>query len=163
MTEVTLQTYRHRTTGALHLRPDRAVLLLSSTSWTPDEDFALLTKALINLDKSIAKRRGSESPRKRQPPAPSSSSSSSPSPPQVTNVATRVVVVITGKGPMKEQFMADWNKSQEVGSATRLTYISLKTVWLEIADYPLLVGCADMGICLPTSSSGVDLPMKVRS
>lgn len=151
ITEMTIQTYRHRTTGDIHLRPDRAALLISSTSWTPDEDFSLLTNALINLDKDIARRRGSESPRKTLT-APSET---------VWGMRTRVVVVITGKGPLKEQFMASWNKSQEEGSPTRLNYISLVSVWLEIDDYPLMVGCADMGICLHTSSSGVDLPMKV--
>jgi beta-1,4-mannosyltransferase len=64
--------------------------LLSSTSWTADEDFSLLTKALINLDRSLIKRRADGRSASR----------------------TRIVVVITGKGPMKDAFLQNWEQTQ---------------------------------------------------
>ena len=42
-----------------------------------------------------------------------------------------------------------------------MTKISIVTPWLEADDYPLLLGSADLGVSLHSSSSGVDLPMKV--
>lgn len=58
----------------------RPILMLSSTSWTPDEDFDILLKSfIITENKLIAKNRSLENLRK-------------------------VLFVITGRGPMKEAF-----------------------------------------------------------
>ena len=64
-----------------------------------------------------------------------------------------MVVAITGKGPQKEYYLQEIkNKNFEK--------ISIVTPWLDIEDYPKLLGSADLGVCLHSSSSGVDLPMK---
>lgn len=35
--------------GKVQFKPDRPGLLVSSTSWTPDEDFSILLKALQSI------------------------------------------------------------------------------------------------------------------
>ncbi|KUJ16698.1 uncharacterized protein LY89DRAFT_697098 [Mollisia scopiformis] len=102
-------------------------LLVSSTSWTPDEDFSLLLEALCSY-----------------------ASSSKPLPP--------ILAIITGKGPQKQMYL------DRIASLTRdskLQNVKILTAWLSAEDYATLLACADLGVCLHMSSSGVDLPMKV--
>lgn len=116
--------------GEAQLRADRPVLIVSSTSWTKDEDFQILLDALYLLDTQHARdtiRNGQD---------------------------LKVICVITGKGPMK-QYYTDKLKT--------LSFVHTKFIfpWLVAEDYPKLLACADVGVSLHKSSSGVDLPMKV--
>ncbi|KIW66198.1 hypothetical protein PV04_08398 [Phialophora macrospora] len=109
----------------------KARLLVSSTSWTPDEDFVILLDALCSYS--------------------ASATFSHPHLPEL-------VVVITGKGPQKQLYL---DKIEELRRADSLEMVSIYTDWLSFEDYALLLGSADLGVSLHTSSSGVDLPMKV--
>ncbi len=66
----------------------------------------------------------------------------------------QLALILTGRGALRESF------------ETRLARRSFKSIvvrthWLEPADYPVLIGMADLGLCLHQSSLGLDLPMKV--
>ncbi|KAJ9610795.1 mannosyltransferase [Cladophialophora chaetospira] len=109
----------------------KAKLVVSSTSWTADEDFGILLDALCSYT--------------------TSSTSSHPQLPEL-------VVVITGKGPQKQLYL---DKIRDLQSGDALEMVRIYTDWLSFEDYALLLGSADLGVSLHTSSSGVDLPMKV--
>uniref|UniRef100_A0A4W6E2K5 Chitobiosyldiphosphodolichol beta-mannosyltransferase n=1 Tax=Lates calcarifer TaxID=8187 RepID=A0A4W6E2K5_LATCA len=114
--EKTIFSVRDLTDNSVTLRAERPALLLSSTSWTEDEDFSILLKAL-----------------------------------QGTTVS---VCVCAGKGPQKEHY-------RKLIDSLHLEHVKICTPWLEAEDYPVLLGSADLGVCLHKSSSGLDLPMKV--
>jgi beta-1,4-mannosyltransferase len=73
---------------------------------------------------------------------------------QLASDVPLLAVLLTGRGPLRQTFEA---------RAARRNFkaIVLKTLWLEPADYPVLIGMADLGLCLHQSSSGLDLPMKL--
>ena len=123
--------------GALVEKASRPALLISSTSWTADEDFELLLQALAVLDTRLGDGYGSTS-----------------KPPHRPSRGPIVVAVITGKGPLKAHY-------EERMRALGLRRVAICTMWLAPADYPRLLGSADLGVCLHTSTSGLDLPMKV--
>jgi beta-1,4-mannosyltransferase len=104
-------------------RPGRPALVVSSTSWTPDEDFGILLAAAEAYDAAAA--------------ASSSASGSYPD----------VVVVITGRGPQREMYLSRIRQ-------LHLSKVAFCSMWLEPEDYPLILGAADLGVCLHTSSSG---------
>jgi len=112
--------------GVVRMRPDRPALIVSSTSWTEDEDFRVLLGALAELDARV--RSDSRFP--------------------------RLLCVVTGKGPQRAMYEAKMEKM-------RLEKVRIKTMWLDAADYPKLLGCCDLGVSLHSSSSGLDLPMKI--
>jgi beta-1,4-mannosyltransferase len=65
-----------------------------------------------------------------------------------------LLVLITGQGPLRAAFDAEV-RQRTFGRS------SVRTLWVAPDDYPLLLGAADLGLCLHRSASGVDLPMKI--
>ena len=113
----------------------RPPIVLCPTSWTPDEDFDLLLEALERAERSLTGNAGrGDVPSGLSTPA--------------------LAVLLTGRGPLRETF-------EQRASRRNFKAIAVKTLWLEPADYPTLVGMASLGLCLHQSSSGLDLPMKL--
>eukprot|EP00933_Yihiella_yeosuensis_P018016 TRINITY_DN14955_c1_g1_i1.p1 TRINITY_DN14955_c1_g1~~TRINITY_DN14955_c1_g1_i1.p1 ORF type:complete len:492 (-),score=77.91 TRINITY_DN14955_c1_g1_i1:66-1541(-) len=113
-------------TAGIRRAEKRPRLIISSTSWTPDEDFGQLLDAIPALDAKLH------------------------------SAGIRAVILVTGKGDLKKAFEVRAAKLRPELKAVRLS-----TLWLSFADYAGLLGSADLGLSLHTSSSGIDLPMKV--
>lgn len=113
--------------GSVRFKADRPRLVVSSTSWTEDEDFSILLDAVEEYERRAAESKA---------------------------VYPKLLFVITGKGPRKAMY-------EEKISRMKLEKTRIVTAWLATQDYPLLLGSADLGISLHTSTSGMDLPMKV--
>lgn len=105
-------------------------VLVSSTSWTPDEDFSVLIEALVKYSEVAM----------AQPTLP------------------YVLAIITGKGPQKDMYL---KQIATLEAAGKLQKVTIRTAWLTVPDYARLLASASLGVSLHTSSSGVDLPMKV--
>jgi beta-1,4-mannosyltransferase len=141
--------------GLPRKRDDRPALVVSSTSWTPDEDFSILLAALARYEQRA------EVVNKKKP-----------------GTLPKLLCVVTGKGPLKEKYMSEVGRMQ-TGKAggDGWKWVRCVSLWLEPEDYPLLLGLtsssswwcyissnagsADLGVCLHSSSSALDLPMKV--
>eukprot|EP00835_Amoeboradix_gromovi_P004645 NODE_374_length_9848_cov_0.468971.p3 type:complete len:395 gc:universal NODE_374_length_9848_cov_0.468971:5575-6759(+) len=104
---------------------EKTIKLVTSTSYTPDEDIFMLLDALNMLDDYLR-----------------------------DEIGTKVIVFITGKGPLRTQAESRINN-------LRLKHIQICCVWLKYEDYSKLLASCDVGISLHASSSGLDLPMKI--
>ncbi|KAF2198481.1 chitobiosyldiphosphodolichol beta-mannosyltransferase [Delitschia confertaspora ATCC 74209] len=115
--------------SSLHRSPGWK-LIVSSTSWTADEDFSILLDALCAYSAAATSK----------------------------VKLPKILAIITGKGPMKDYYL---ERVAALNQEKRLLNVVIQTAWLTPSDYALLLASADLGISLHTSSSGVDLPMKV--
>lgn len=107
----TAQTYE--SVQPPRLRPDRPALVVSSTSWTPDEDFGILLEALKRYEQRARELAGVNG-EKRLP---------------------KMLMVVTGKGPQREEYMKEINRLQ-----TDWRWVRCLSIWLEAEDYPTFLG-----------------------
>jgi hypothetical protein len=95
------------------LRPDRPVVLVSSTSWTEDEDFSILLDALSLYEHRARVARGT---------------------------LPRILMFVTGKGPLREAYMRKARILQDGEEGDVWQWVRIISTWLEPKDYPLLLG-----------------------
>ncbi|PIA29391.1 hypothetical protein AQUCO_06000040v1 [Aquilegia coerulea] len=128
----------------ISLKLNRPAIIVSSTSWTADEDFGMLLEAAVMYDRRVAAILNEDDSVEEEVIWKS-----------IYNgrqyLYPRLLFIITGKGPEKEKY-------EEKIKRLHLKRVAFRTMWLPAEDYPLLL---DLGVCLHTSSSGLDLPMKV--
>ncbi|XBW38194.1 hypothetical protein QEN19_003786 [Hanseniaspora menglaensis] len=105
---------------------NKYTIAITSTSFTPDEDLDMLLNAMDALNK------------------------------QLLIAKKHLLLIITGKGPLKQEFMKKFKDK-----TCDLNYITVNFFYLKIQDYPKILQVSDFGLSLHYSSSGVDLPMKV--
>lgn len=114
------------------LTSDRSALCVSPTSWTADEDFSCLFDALEICDARIRQEELDAGER----------------------LYPDLVFLLTGRGPMRPFYEAR-------ASALPDGRLHVVFAWLPSDQYPVALGLADLGLCFHTSSSGLDLPMKI--
>ena len=121
-------------------KKNKPIVMISSTSWTPDEDFSILLESFIKTEEMILEHIEDKEQK------------------TLGNITKdkikKILFLITGRGPLRDNFM------KKVSEAN-LKYFDVKSIWLESDDYPKLLSLVDLGISLHYSSSGIDLPMKV--
>ena len=118
----------------------KPIVMISSTSWTPDEDFNMLLDSFIKTEEMILDHIVDKDQK------------------TFGNITEdkikKVLFLITGRGPLRSKFM---KRVSEI----KLKFFEVKSIWLESDDYPKLLSLVDLGVSLHYSSSGIDLPMKV--
>ncbi|CAK9301959.1 unnamed protein product [Gordionus sp. m RMFG-2023] len=130
----TFQTVKEDESIITEYKRDRPALIISSSSWTEDEDFSYLIHAMDMYELKL---------KSVQTNVPSSS-----------NSYPMIVCVLTGRGPLREYYESMiTNKNYE--------FITFRFIWLDSSDYLTLLTSSDLGVCLHNSSSGLDLPMKI--
>jgi beta-1,4-mannosyltransferase len=111
-------------------RSGRGLTVVSSTSWTSDDDYTCVIEALKKVDRALC-----------------------------TNTLLQdacLWVVVTGKGATRAVFEKQLQSTVFVSGRVAVTTVYFQSY----ARYAMMLGAADIGLCVHRSSSGLDLPMK---
>ena len=111
---------------------------VSSTSWTPDEDFDVLLHAAVLYDEKAKEASGTATKKKKK----------------TKQRLPHLNILITGRGDLRESFETRVKEA-------KLKHVSFSYAWLPIHGYPERLSMSDVGLCLHQSSSKLDLPMKI--
>ncbi len=126
------ERYRQALFARLGVHATHVGFVVCPTSWSEDEDFDLVIDAASRLEDRV---RGWEAA-------------------GATRRFPDLVILVTGDGARRARF-----ERRFAGRQARRVH--LRARWLEPEDYPTVVACADIGLSLHRSSSGLDIPMKV--
>ena len=99
----------------LTLRSDRPALVITSTSWTPDEDFDMLLHALRVYEQRAKQLRET----------------------RVSAKLPKMLMIVTGKGPLRYAYM---DRIAKLQIEEQWEFVRCVSLWVEAADYPLLLG-----------------------
>lgn len=114
-------------------RDDRPKVVVSSTSWTADEDFGVLVEAISLFELAAKREREGEGG---------------------GGAGGKVWMIISGKGPLKAQFEEEVERRRVEEEWTR---VGVWCAWLEVEDYPLLLGTFPDSPPPPLSLSSIHL------
>ncbi|KAL5649693.1 hypothetical protein ACJX0J_040502, partial [Zea mays] len=122
--DMNITVFASKIDGEVFLKSNRPALV-SSTSWTPDEDFSILLEAVLMYDRRVAAALGEDV-----------STDEEQLWIDIKNgkqfVYPRLLFIITGKGP-------DRKKYEDQIKRLKLRRVALRTMWLASEDYPLLL------------------------
>ena len=117
------------------------VNVVSSTSWTPDEDFDVLLNAAVLYDEKAKEASGGARTATKKKK-------------KTKQRLPHLNILITGRGDLRESF-------ETRAKEAKLKHVSFSYAWLPIHEYPERLSMSDVGLCLHQSSSKLDLPMKI--
>lgn len=128
-------------------RDDRPALVVSSTSWTADEDFELLLRAATLYERrarelaSAAGQTGGlssalRSQRARESRRPSIGSLRTSEP---AKILPKMLLVVTGRGELRANYERQIAKLE---TEEKWEWVRIRTAWLESEEYPVLLGAS---------------------